>query len=102
MAERKGASSRRTKGGRTTPKAATTKTSRAAAPVQSGRYTPPIPRSQKVSPMWVPVLMFALLIAGTLMIVLNYMNLIGHASNAKLLIGLALITGGFVTATNYH
>ena len=97
MAERKGASSRRTKGGRTTPKASRTTTS-----TDSGRYTPPIPRSQKVSPVWVPVLMFTLLIAGTLVIVLNYMNLIGHASNVKLLIGLALITGGFVTATNYH
>ena len=96
MAERKGASSRRTKGGRTTPKAGRTTTT------ESGRYTPPIPRSQKVSPMWVPVLMFTLLIAGTLLIVLNYMNLIGHASNVKLLIGLGLITGGFVTATNYH
>ena len=96
MAERKGASSRRTKGGRTTPKASRPTTT------ESGRYTPPIPRSQKVSPIWVPILMFALLIAGTLVIVLNYMNLIGHASNGKLLIGLALITGGFVTATNYH
>jgi hypothetical protein len=46
--------------------------------------------------------MFTLLIAGVLVIVLNYLNLIGHASNGKLLIGLALITGGFITATNYH
>jgi hypothetical protein len=96
MADRKaGAANRRTNGGRTTARAARPTT-------ESGRYTPPIPRSQKVSPRWVPILMFTLLIAGVLVIVLNYLNLIGHASNGKLLIGLALITGGFITATNYH
>ena len=93
--------------GRVTPKG-TTSTRRVTqkgggTSMQSqGRYTPPVPKEFKVSPIWVPILMFALLIAGTLVIVLNYMNLIGHASNGKLLIGLALITGGFVTATNYH
>jgi hypothetical protein len=91
---RTGAASRRTKGGRTTPKA--------ERPADRGRYTPPVPKSQKVSPPWVPVLMFTLLVAGVLVIVLNYLNLIGDASNGKLLIGLALITGGFITATNYH
>ena len=70
---------------------------------QSGRYTAPIPREQKVSPMWVPVLMFAFLIAGVLVIVLNYVNLLpGDANNGYLLLGLLLITLGFVTATNYH
>ena len=97
MADRKtGAASRRVKGGRTTPKA-----SKPSVP-ESARYTPPIPRSQKVSPMWVPILMFTLLIAGVLVIVLNYLNLLGHAGNGKLLIGLGLITAGFITATNYH
>ena len=97
MADRSsGASSRRTtKRGRTTPKA--------TAQPSTGRYTPPIPREQKVSPTWVPVLMFTFLILGVLVIVLNYMDLLfGDANNAKLLIGLGLITGGFVTATNYH
>ena len=88
------AANRKVKGGRTTPKASRT--------TDHGRYTPPIPKSQKVSPMWVPVLMFTLLIAGTLLIVLNYMNLIGHASNVKLLLGLLLISGGFIAATSYH
>ena len=83
--------------GRATPKKATT-----ARSSDTGRYTPPIPRSQRVSPKWVPILMFTLLSLGTLVIILNYVNAIGHASNGKLLIGLALITGGFVTATNYH
>jgi hypothetical protein len=91
---RAGGANRRSKGGRTTPKATPVST--------SGRYTPPIPRSQKVSPRWVPILMFTLLIAGALVILLNYLGLLGHASNGKLFIGLGLIAAGFVTATNYH
>ena len=111
MAERSsGASARRTKkGGRTTPKGGHQpgrpghQPGRPSSATESGRYTPPIPREQKVSPMWVPVLMFALLAVGTLVIVLNYMDLLpGDANNWNLLIGLGLITGGFVVATNYH
>jgi hypothetical protein len=92
MAARKG--QRR---GRVTPRGS------GQASTTSGRYTPPIPREQKVSPMWVPVLMFALLGLGVLTIVLNYMNLLpGDASNGYLLLGLGFITGGFITATYYH
>ena len=93
MAER-----RRT--GRTTPKGGRT-TSRAQEP--QGRYTPPIPRETKVSPRWVPVLMFVLLGLGVATIFLNYVNLLpGDASNGYLLLGLGFITGGFIVATNYH
>ena len=77
--------------------------SRRGTPDPSGRYTPPIPRAVKVSPPWVPALMGALLILGALMIILNYLELLpGGASNAYLLVGLGLITGGFVTATQWH
>ena len=88
--------------GRVTPKG--TKPTAAARPTTSGRYTPPIPREHKVSPRWVPILMFTLLIAGMLTIVCNYLNLLPgeEPENGYLLIGLALITGGFVTATKYH
>jgi hypothetical protein len=93
--------------GRTTPKkstaagAHTTPPGRTTAP--SARYTPPIPRDQKVSPRWVPVLMFALLGLGVITIVLNYVNLLpGDANNGYLLLGLGFITGGFITATNFH
>ena len=73
------------------------------SPTSSGRYTPPIPREQKVSPRWVPVLMFAFLGLGVIVIVANYLNLLpGDADNKYLLLGLGLITAGFVTATNYH
>ncbi|MBA2608498.1 MAG: cell division protein CrgA [Actinobacteria bacterium] len=69
----------------------------------SGRYTPPVPKEYKVSPRWVPVLMFTLLGVGMLMIVTNYLGVLpGGAKNTYLLIGLGLITGGFVTATRYH
>jgi hypothetical protein len=69
----------------------------------SSRYTPPVPRSVKQSPPWVPVAMFALLIIGALMIVLNYLELLpGAASNWYLLGGLVLILAGIVVATQYR
>jgi hypothetical protein len=106
MADRRAGASRRTttRGGRTTPKGAPGRTvGRPSSPTASGRYTPPIPQSQRVSPKWVPILMFTLLGLGVLVIVLNYVNLLpGKANNGYLLLGLGLITGGFVVATNYH
>jgi Cell division protein CrgA len=72
-------------------------------PEPTGRYTPPIPREQRVSPPWVPALMFTLLGVGAIVIVLNYLGVLpGGQSNGYLLLGLALITGGFITATQYH
>ena len=72
-------------------------------PKGSGRYTPPIPKTQKVSPLWVPVLMFTLLIGGMLVIICNYLGLLpGEAKNGYLFVGLGLITAGFVTATRYR
>jgi hypothetical protein len=72
-------------------------------PSTSGRYTPPIPRQVKVSPMWVPVLIGVLLAVGATMIVLNYLDLLpGGAKNTYLLVGLGLITTGFITATQWH
>jgi hypothetical protein len=93
--------------GRTTPKKSTGAGTHAAPPgrttAPSARYTPPIPREDKVSPRWVPALMFAFLGLGVLTIVLNYLNLLpGDANNGYLLLGLLFITGGFVTATNFH
>ena len=74
---------------------------RAQAP--SSRYTPPVPRSVKQSPRWVPVLMFGLLVLGAIVIVLNYLELLpGAASNWYLLGGLGLILGGIFVATQYR
>jgi len=73
---------------------------------KGGRYTPPTPKEYKVSPRWVPILMLALLVAGMLVIISNYMPgagiLPGDTDNKWLLIGLGLITGGFITATKYR
>ena len=70
---------------------------------KSGRYTPPIPRAKKVSPRWVPVLMLTCLIAGVIVIVINYLGVLpGGASNWYLLLGLGLIAAGFVIATQYR
>lgn len=95
--------------GRVTPKGgrgASTKAEppKGRTPEGSRRYTPPIPREQKVSPRWVPALMFFFLLSGAAVILLNYLGLLpgGDADNRYLLIGLALITGGFITATRYH
>ena len=84
------------KGTRVTPKGTT--------PESSGRYTPPIPREVKVSPTWVPVLMFTLLGLGLVVILLNYLGVLlpGATDNWYLLLGLGLILGGIITATNYH
>jgi len=72
-------------------------------PTTTGRYTPPIPKSVRVSPRWVPVLMGILILLGVVCILLNYLDLLpGGASNGYLLIGLALITAGFITATQWH
>ncbi len=68
----------------------------------ASRYTPPIPTAVKSSPVWVPILMFALLIIGALIIMSNYMGVFGDASNVRLVIGLGFILGGIVTATQYR
>lgn len=91
---------RQVPGGRVTPKG-TTATER--RPTASTRYTPPTPREAKVSPRWVPVLMFTLLGLGLVVIFLNYLELLpGGMSNAYLGAGLAAICGGIVTATQYR
>ncbi len=68
--------------------------------LSSREYTP---SGDKVSPMWVPVLMFSLLGLGTLMIILNYVALLpGDTNNWYLVGGLGLILAGIITATQYH
>ena len=96
------AADRRTSSGRTTPKG----TAPGRPAPGTGRYTPPTPKLDAPSPMWVPILMFSLLGGGAAMIVLNYLGLLptssGDASNWWLLGGLGLISLGFVTATQYR
>ncbi len=104
---------RKKKGGRTTPKGGVQSGARHAISKghstrevgedPSGRYTAPIPQEFKVSPTWVPVLMFTLLGLGALVIFLNYLGLLpGATDNKYLLLGLVLVFGGIVTSTQFH
>lgn len=91
---------RKVKGGRVTPKGGSPVSSR---PDASSRYTPPVPKEFKVSPPWVPVLMFALLGLGLVVIFLNYLGVLpGDTKNSYLLVGLGFILGGIMTATQYR
>lgn len=91
---------RTVKGGRVTPKGGPSSASR---PDPSSRYTPPVPQESKVSPWWVPVLMFGFLAIGLVVIFLNYLGLLpGGTKNSYLLVGLAAILGGIMTATQYR
>lgn len=87
------------------PKVRTQTASRRAAQERSrhgGRYTAPLPRSAKQSPRWVGVLLLALLIAGVLLILVNYLGVLpGGASNWYLIGGIILILAGFGVATQY-
>ncbi len=87
-------------GGRVTPKGGP---QRPARPDPSKRYTPPIPQEFKVSPRWVPIVMFSLLALGLIIIFCNYLGVLpGDTKNSYLLLGLASILGGIITATQYH
>ncbi|HXQ90946.1 MAG TPA: cell division protein CrgA [Acidimicrobiales bacterium] len=87
--------------GRSTGRATGRAVARPAA--ASGRYTPPIPKSVKVSPKWMGPLILVLLIGGALIIVLNYFDVMpASPTNWYLLGGIALIAGGFVIATQYR
>lgn len=69
----------------------------------SSRYTPPVLREQKVSPRWVPILMFCLLGIGALIILCYYLGFVpGGRNNWYLFVGLAGVLGGLFTATKYH
>ena len=91
---------RKVKGGRVTPKGGASSGPR---PEASSRYTPPVPKEYKVSPTWVPVLMFGLLGLGLVIIFLNYLGVLpGGTKNTYLLGGLGSILAGIMVATQYR
>jgi hypothetical protein len=76
---------------------------KAPAKAPSKRYTPPQPLARAASPQWVPVTMFALLVCGAAIVILNYLGVLpGEQQNRYLFLGLAEITAGFVFATRYR
>jgi hypothetical protein len=94
---------RKVSGGRVTPKGGPDARRSGDVPDASSRYTPPVPREMKVSPRWVPVLMFGLLGVGLLVIFVNYLGVLpGGTDNRWLIAGLVAILGGIITATQYH
>jgi hypothetical protein len=69
----------------------------------SKRYTPPPPKAKAGSALWVPITMFALLLCGAGIVILNYLGVLpGQQQNRYLFLGLAEITAGFVFATRYR
>ena len=68
------------------------------------RYTAPPPKKAPPSKLWVPTAMVTLLACGLIVIVTNYLNLLPGADteNRYLLLGIVLISGGFLMATNYR
>jgi hypothetical protein len=68
------------------------------------RYTPPPAKKAAPSPLWVPAAMATCLVAGLLVIVTNYLNLLPGANteNRYLLLGILLISAGFGLATSYR
>ena len=59
--------------------------------------------SKRVSSRWVAPAMFGLRGAGTVMIIVNYVDLLpGGTSNWYLLGGLGLVLAGIITATQLH
>jgi Cell division protein CrgA len=67
------------------------------------RYTPPPPKKAPPSPLWYGVAIATLLALGLFIVVTNYLGLLpGEAENRYLILGLALISGGFMMATGYR
>ena len=76
---------------------------RYTAPEQSGKYTPPVPRTVRRSPRWFGGLVLLLLVLGVLLILLNYLTVLPGAVSAWYLVaGLVVIFCGFVLATRYR
>ncbi len=69
------------------------------------RYTPPPPKKAPPSKLWVPTAAVTLLVVGLLVVVLNYLTLIPWSSdvqNRYLLLGIVLISAGFLALTGWR
>jgi len=92
----------KSKPGRVTPKGTVphnqAKVSAFAAESEGHRVVTEDQRSSII----VPIIMFGTFLIGSLMILLNYLELIGDPSNWYLLGGLGLILVGIILATQYR
>jgi hypothetical protein len=92
-----GASRKGRSAGRTTTRAVNKPTE------ANARYTPPIPRSRKVSPRWMAMLIVLAFVVGALVIILSYVEVLpDHGSGWYLAGGIVAMVGGLVLATQYH
>lgn len=70
------------------------------------RYQPPPRKKPKPSPRWFGILILALMFAGVIVIVVNYLGLIpgtdNQATNLYLFSGLGVIALGFLLATQWR
>ena len=88
---------RRVSGGRTTPKGTRPEGFQADTFSHTG-----LDDQHEPSPPWVPILMFGLLGGGIAVILLNYVGSVWDTNNGILLLGLAMVLGGIMTATQYR
>jgi Cell division protein CrgA len=71
--------------------------------VASARYTPPVPRSYKKSAWWMGPLILLALVAGALVIVLSYVEVLpDHGSGWYLVGGILSMITGLGLATRYR
>jgi Cell division protein CrgA len=69
------------------------------------RYQPPARKKRKPSPRWFGPSILALMFAGVVVIVLNYLGLMPGthgATNLYLFVGLGLIAVGFAASTQWR
>ncbi len=67
------------------------------------RYTPPVSKKSKKSPRWLAGLMIGLFLAGVLLIILNYADLLPGGVNNWWLVGaIGAIFAGLIVATTYR
>ena len=96
--------------GRVTPKGGPPKRKVAAAgpgsgstPLESGRYTPPIPRDVRHSPRWFPWALLTSLLLGVTAIILNYIQALpASPTNWYTLGGLIAILVAALAATRFR
>ena len=70
---------------------------------QSGRYTPPIPRTVRRSPRWYPWVLLSLLVLGVLAIILNYTELTPASPSPGYVVGgIVAILVAAMMATRYR
>src|SRR5271170_5043075 len=97
-AQRKGRSAEGRVTTKGTPPRTNQKIGRYKTAQETGRYTPPTPRSVRRSPRWFGLLTLGLMILGVLVILLNYLSVLPTVSAWYLVVGLVLIFVGFMMA----